>query len=93
MSNPQDGTDYDHLDGYYAFNIMERIDWEEGTTLTDKSIFVYRFLCALDLADNQDLLLLDAEPTSGILRKTLSEFVRNKIKSYKTWANKRAKHL
>ncbi len=93
MSNPRNGTDYDHLDGYYAFNIMERIDWEEGSTLTDKSIFIYRFLCALNLADSQDLLLLDAEPTNGILRKTLSEFVRNKIKSYQNWESKRAKRL
>ena len=93
MSNPRNGTDYNHLDGYYAFNIMERIDWEEGTTLTDKSIFIYRFLCVLNLADNQDLLLLDAEPTNGILRKTLSEFVRNRIKSYQNWENKRTKRL
>ena len=42
---------------------------------------------------NQDLLLLDAEPTNGILRKTLSEFVRNKIKSYEKWKNKRTKRL
>ena len=93
MSNPRNGTDYNHLDGYYDFNIMERIDCEEGTTLTDKSIFIYRFLCALILADNQDLLLLDAEPTNGILRKTLFKFVRNRIKSYQNWGNKRTKHL
>ena len=93
LSNPQNGTDYAHLDGYYAFNLMERIDWEEGTTFTDKAIFIYRILCELSFADNQDLLLLDAEPTNGTLRKSLSEYVRTKIKSYITWANKRAKRL
>ncbi len=91
MSTPQDGTDQDHLEGYYAFNLMKNIEWEEDTTLTDKSIFIYRILCALGFADKQDLLLLDSDPTSGVLRKTLSEYVRNKIKSYQSWANKRTK--
>lgn len=91
LSYPQDGTDYDHLDGYYAFNFLEKLDWEEDTKLTDKSIFIYRILCVLDLADNQDLRLLDAEPTNGVLRKTLAEFIRNKVKSYQNWINKKAK--
>lgn len=90
MSNPHDGTDYDHLEGYYAFN-MENIEWEEGTTLTDKSIFIYRILCVLGFADNQDLLLLDAEPTNGVLRKTLSEYVKTKTKSYQNWIKKNRK--
>ncbi len=64
MSNPQDGTDYDHLEGYYAFNLMENIEGEEGTSLTDKLIFIYRIQCALGIADNQDLLILDSDPTS-----------------------------
>ena len=91
LSYPQNGTDYDHLDGYYAFNLLEKLDWEEDTKLTDKSIFIYRILCVLDLADNQDLRLLDAEPTNGVLRKTLAEFIRNKVKSYQNWINKKAK--
>ncbi len=91
MSNPQDGTDHDHLEGYYAFNLMENIEWEEGTSLTDKSIFIYRILCALGFADNQDLLLLEAEPTNGVLRKTLSEYIKTKIKSYKNWIKKNKK--
>lgn len=91
LSNPQNGTDHAHLDGYYAFHLMEKIDWEEGTTFTDKAIFVYRILCELSFADNQDLLLLDAEQTNGVLRKSLSEYVRTKIKSYQTWNNKRLK--
>lgn len=91
MSNPQDGTDHDHLEGYYAFNLMENIEWEEGTTLTDKSIFIYRILCTLGFADNQDLLLLDSDPTSGVLRKTLSEYVKTKIKSYRNWREKNIK--
>ncbi len=91
MSNPQDGTDHDHLEGYYAFYLMESIDWEENTTLTDKSIFVYRILYVLGFADNQDLLLLDADSTSGVLRKTLSEYVKTKIKSYRNWREKTRK--
>lgn len=91
MSNPQDGTDHDHLEGYYAFNLKENIEWEEGTSLTDKSIFIYRILCALGFADNQDLLLLEAEPTNGVLRKTLSEYVKTKIKSYQNWVKKNGK--
>lgn len=91
MSNPQDGTDYNHLEGYYAFNLMENIEWEDGTSLTDRSIFIYRILCALGFADNQDLLLLDAEPTSGVLRKTLAEYVKTKIKSYQNWIKKNRK--
>lgn len=91
MSNPQDGTDRDHLEGYYAYNMMEKIEWEEGTTLTDKSIFIYRILCALDFADNQDLLLLESDPTNGVLRKTLSEYLKTKIKSYRNWIEKSIK--
>lgn len=91
LSYTQDGTDYDHIDGYYAFNLLEKLDWAEDTKLTDKSIFIYRILCVLDLADNQDLRLLDAEPTNGILRKTLAEFIRNKVKSYQNWVNKKTK--
>lgn len=91
MSNPQNGTDHDHLEEYYAFNLMENIEWEEGTTLTDKAIFIYRTLCALGFADNQDLLLLEAEPTSGVLRKTLSEYIKTKINSYRNWREKTRK--
>lgn len=91
LSNPLDGTDYEHQPGYYSHHLIEKIDWEEGTIFTDKAIFVYRILCEIGLADKQDLLLLDSEPTNGILRKTLSEFVRAKIKSYQNWIKRLSK--
>lgn len=85
LTYPHDGTDCDHIDGYYAFNLLDKLDWEKDTKLTDKSIFIYRILCVLDLADNQDLRLLDAEPNNGTLRKVLAESIRNKVKSYQNW--------
>lgn len=91
LSNAIDVVDEDHLCGYYAYNLLEHIDWDKDTILTDRSIFVYRILCVIGFADDQDLRILDAEPTNGVLRKNLSEFVRNKIKSYLRWVTKNSK--
>ena len=84
-------SDQSHLDGYYASNLLEYIDWNADTKLTDKYIFIYRILSVLDLAEPQNLVLLDEEPDNGILRREISEYIRTKIKSYENWKVKNCK--
>ena len=78
-------SDQNHLDGYYASNLLEYIEWELDTNLTDKYIFIYRILSVLGLAEPQNLVILDEEPDNGILRREISECIRTKIKSYENW--------
>ena len=79
------------MDGYYAFNLLEFIEWDPDTKLTDKYIFIYRILSVLGLVEPQNLVMLDEEPDNGILRREISEYIRTKIKSYENWKVKNCK--
>ena len=84
-------SDESHLDGYFASNLLEFIEWEPDTKLTDKYIFIYRILSVLGLAEPQNLVMLDEEPDNGILRREISEYIRTKIKAYENWKAKNRK--
>ena len=84
-------SDQSHLDGYYSSNLLDYIEWELNTKLTDKYIFIYRILSVLGLAEPQNLVMLDEEPENGLLRREISEYIRTKIKAYENWKAKNCK--